>query len=255
MKEFNPTKRFSKRALYYSKGRPGYPEEIVFLLKSECSLTPFCVIADIGSGTGLLSELFLKNGNTVFGVEPNEDMRRIAEKRLGGYPNFISLEGTAEAIPLKDRSVDFITVGHAFHWFSVDKSRTEFLRILRPDGWVVIVWNQRRTDSTPFLRAYEGLLLRFGTDYAKVNPLNFNDSVLYSFFGRYGFKLRVFKNLQALDFEGLKNRLLSSSYVPMEGSLGYDNMMRELEAIFYQHSENGKVIFEYDTKVYYGKLT
>src|SRR5207244_4125864 len=126
------------------------------------------VIADIGSGTGILAEMFLKNGNQVYGVEPNREMREAGERLLGGYPRFTSVEGKAEATPLADSSVDFITAAQALHWFDLDAARTEFRRILNPRGWVVILWNDRR-DESPFMQAYRQLLLRHSTDYLQVD--------------------------------------------------------------------------------------
>lgn len=252
--ETAPTRRFSKRAKYYNKYRPGYPKEIIDFLRSECGLAPSSNIADIGSGTGILSEMFLKDGNVVFGVEPNKEMREVAEELLKGYSNFKSIDGAAESTSLEDSSVDLITVGHAFHWFDVNKSKVEFLRILRKDHWVALIWNDGRTDTTPFLRAYEDMLPNFGTDYKEVNPANFDYRVLTTFFGNNGFQIKLSENFQAFDFEGLKGRLLSSSYVPTEGHPNYEAMMDELGCIFFEFQKDGKVIFEYDTKLYWGRL-
>lgn len=249
-----PTLRFSERARYYNRYRPGYPSGVMELMKEKCGLKPSWVVADIGSGTGILTEMLLKNGNAVFAVEPNIEMRKIAEELLKGYPNFKSVDGTAESTTLGDDSVHMITVGHAFHWFKVKESRAEFSRIIKRGGWVVLIWNNRRTDSTPFLRAYEDLLLRFGTDYREVNPTNFDDRVLTYFFGKGGFRVEVFNNTQVFDLEGLKGRLLSSSYVPMEGHPNYEEMIKELERIFHLHQSDGRVVFEYDTRVYYGGI-
>ena len=107
----NSTTRFSDRVAYYIKYRPGYPAKVITLLNREIGLSPATVIADIGSGTGISSELFLKNGNRVFGVEPNQPMREAAESRLAGYDAFISINGTAEATTLPDASVDLVTAG------------------------------------------------------------------------------------------------------------------------------------------------
>jgi SAM-dependent methyltransferase len=181
-------------------------------------------------------------------------MREIAEDLLREYSNFKSINGTAESTTLEESSVDFITAGQAFHWFDVDESKEEFMRILKPRGWVVLIWNYRRTDTTPFLRAYEDLLLNFGTDYKEVNPANFDDGVLIPFFGKDGFRVNLFENSQVFDFEGLKGRLLSSSYAPMEGYPNYEEMMRELERIFLEYQSDGRVMFEYDTRVYYGRI-
>src|SRR5882724_12052314 len=160
--------RFSNRVADYVRYRPGYPPAALDLLRTECGLRPGHVIADIGSGTGFLSELFLKNGNLVYGVEPNEAMRRAGEEYLASYDGFSSIEGSAEATTLDDAGVDFVTAGQSFHWFEPDSARREFVRILKPGGWMVIVWNDRRMDEAPFTRAYENLLERFGIDYKQV---------------------------------------------------------------------------------------
>src|SRR5437773_2428243 len=155
----DPTKRFSNRVGNYIKYRPDYSGAIIDLLNEECGLNQQSIIADIGSGTGILSELFLKNGNRVFGIEPNAPMRGAGEKLLERHSKFTSIEGSAEATTLPDDSVDFVVAGQAFHWFDQKLARDEFSRILKPSFWVVLIWNERRTDSTPFLRAYEQMLL------------------------------------------------------------------------------------------------
>src|SRR5437867_8468442 len=163
------TERFSNRVENYVRFRPRYPREVLELLKADCGLKPEAVVADAGSGTGFLAELFLANGNRVFGIEPNKEMREAGERWLQRYSRFSSIAATAEATTLPSQSVDFITAGQAFHWFDRERCREEFARILRPGGWVVLVWNDRRTESTAVLKDYEQLLLSYGTDYEQVN--------------------------------------------------------------------------------------
>jgi len=249
----DPTKRFSSRVENYIKFRPGYPGALIDLLIEECRLNQQSIIADVGSGTGILSELFLKNGNRVFGVEPNAPMRGAGEKLLEGYANFTSIEGSAEATTLPDKGVDFVVAGQAFHWFDQKLAREEFSRILKASGWIVLIWNERRVDSTPFLRAYEQMLLKFGTDYQEVRHERIYQDV-ESFFSPREFKLRTFDNLQSFDFQGVKGRLLSSSYVPAPGDEDFEAMLEELRKIFDEHQEAGEVAFEHDTKVYFGRL-
>jgi SAM-dependent methyltransferase len=253
MNKIDPTSRFSNRVKFYIKYRPKYPEEILTFLKQKLKLTIHHSIADIGSGTGFLSKLFLQNGNKVYGVEPNTEMRLAAEKLLGHYPNFVSIDGSAEFTDLESRSIDFITAAQAFHWFDLNVSRNEFKRILRPMGWIILIWNER-TETSPFLKAYEQLLKTFSVDYQKVDHRKVNDKVLAQFFGPKNYKFKSFKNQQRFNFEGLKGRLLSSSYAPMEDNPNYEPMMNELEKIFQNYQKNRKVIFEYDTKLYYGKI-
>ncbi len=249
----DPTLRFSDRVENYIKYRPGYPHAVIEMLTEEGELTPRSIIADIGSGTGLLSELFLSNGNQVFGVEPNAAMRGAGEKLLERYANFISIEGAAEATTLENGSIDFVVVGQAFHWFDQKLARDEFSRIMKPSGWVVLIWNERRIDSTPFLRAYEQMLLKFGTDYQEVRHERVYKDV-ESFFSPREFKLRTFDNLQCFDFQGVKGRLLSSSYVPAPGHEDFEAILEELRNIFEEHQEAGEVAFEHDTKAYFGQL-
>jgi SAM-dependent methyltransferase len=251
-KGLNPTKRFSNRVDNYVRYRPGYPAELIDLLRDECGLTKDSVITDIGSGTGKLSELFLKFGCRVFGVEPNKEMREAGERM--NLSNFTSVDATAEATTLPARSVDFITAAQAFHWFDHAKCRAEFLRILKPGGWTVIIWKDRRTDTTPFLADYERLLAEYGTDYAQASHRRTDKpEVIRAFFGIEP-RFKKFSQAQHFDFEGIKGRLLSSSYAPEAGQPKHEEMLVELKRIFDARQKNGIVAFDYDTHVYYGHL-
>ena len=249
----NSVNRFSGRVENYAKYRPGYPPGLLEILKSDCGLTEESVIGDVGSGTGLLSEIFLKNGNAVFGIEPNELMRATAEGLLKAFTTFRSVSGTAENTTLPDSSIDFITAGQAFHWFDQAVAKREFARILKPNGWVVLVWNARRLDATPCLRDYEGLLLRYSPDYPVVRHENVDDGIA-GFFAPQPMKFLSLENVQRFDFESLKGRLCSSSYAPEPGNPNFEQMLKDLWDIFNAHNENGVVNFEYDTRVYYGQL-
>ena len=251
----DPTQRFTGRVESYVRHRPSYPRGVLELLEAECGLTSASVVADVGSGTGILSELFLENGNRVIGIEPNEEMRAAGEKRLGDHPRFTSVAGTAEATTLDDACVDFVAAGQAFHWFDLERARTEFERILKPGGWVVLVWNLRRKDATPFLAAYERLLETYRTDRGEVEFWRKSDEMASAFFGSGSFETASFDNEQVLDLDGLKGRLMSISYVPAQGEPGSDAMIRQAAEIFDEHHSDGKVIVEYDTRVYYGPLT
>jgi SAM-dependent methyltransferase len=250
----NSVSRFSGRVDNYRRYRPGYPPQLLKLLEVECGLTQQSVIADVGSGTGLLSQLFLPHGNPVFGVEPNEEMRAAAEQILVDFPTFTSVAGSAEATSLADASVDFVSAGQAFHWFDRPRARLEFVRVLRPGGWVVVVWNERRLDSTPLLRAYEEILKTWAIDYAEVRHENVGHE-LKAFFAPEGFALRTFENGQLLDFDGLKGRLLSSSYTPEPGDPSFPPMVEKLRRIFDEHQRYGRVTIEYNTRVYFGRLS
>ena len=249
----NSTSRFSSRVDNYVRYRPGYPAEIVQRLHERCGLTPRSAVADVGSGTGTLSELFLRNGNTVFGVEPNREMRDAGVRLLRSYAGFTSVHGSAEATTLADCSVDIVSAGQAFHWFDREQSRTEFRRILKRDGWVVLVWNERRETTTQFARAYEQLLRTFGTDYTVVNHRNIDVDSLREFFAR-DFGMESMPSAQHFDFDGLQGRLLSSSYAPEEGHPGYAPMIAELRRIFERHAVQNMITIDYDTNVYFGHV-
>jgi SAM-dependent methyltransferase len=251
------TKRFSSRVENYVRYRPGYPVGVIETLRQECGLTPAHAIADIGSGTGFLSQLLLRNGNRVYGVEPNREMRRAAEQLLSDQPNFVSVDGTAEATTLADASVDFVCAGQAFHWFDPQAARREFARILRPGGWVVLVWNYRRIETAPMMQAYEAIVKRYSDDYEDVSHHRpeYDDASVRAFFGPQGCGLAVHPNEQHFDFAGLRGRLLSSSYAPEAGHPNHEPMLADLRALFEQYQQQGRVTFEYDTKVYFGRLT
>lgn len=250
----NSTLRFSSRVGNYIKYRPGYPSAVINTLAGECGLTEKSIVADIGSGTGILSELFLKHGNPVFGVEPNREMREASERLLKQYPNFTSVNGTAEATTLADRSVDFITAGQAFHWFDRKQARKEFARILKPNGCVVLIWNDRQTDASSFLREYEELLQKYGTDYQQVNHRNVDTEAITAFFAPQLFTRREFESQQVFDLEGLTGRLLSSSYTPEPGHPNHQPMLEALRAVFDRYQVGGKVTLDYATTMYFGHL-
>jgi len=247
------TQRFSSRVENYVRYRPGYPPDVLELLKNKCGLTSDSVIADIASGTGIFTRMLAKNGNRVFGVEPNDEMRRAGERLLESYSGFKSIAGTAEETTLPDHSVDIVTAAQAAHWFDREKARGEFIRILKPGGWLVLLWNERRTDSTPFLREYEHLLLAYGTDYREVRHER-TTAEIADFFSPSPFRSSTLEMRQEVDYAGLEGRLLSSSYTPMPDHKNYEPMLRELRRIFDAHQDNGSVSLDYNTLVYYGRL-
>jgi SAM-dependent methyltransferase len=248
------TTRFSNRVADYVRYRPSYPDQLIQTLQAEAGLTPQSVVADVGSGTGISADLFLRLGCTVYGIEPNADMRGAAEARFAGESRFRSTGATAEATSLPDASVDLIAAGQAFHWFDRDRTRAEFSRILRSNGYVALFWNSRRTESTPFLKAYEALLNEFATDYQQINHTNIDKAVIAQFFAPQPFETRSFPSFQDFDFDGLRGRLLSSSYAPAAGQPRHEAMLLELERLFRDHQSDGKVRFEYDTELYFGRM-
>jgi ubiquinone/menaquinone biosynthesis C-methylase UbiE len=250
-----PTERFSDRVEDYAKYRPHYSPDVVQALREACGLSPGHLVVDVGCGTGLLAKIFLENGNRVIGVEPNAEMREAGEQFLASFTKFNMVAGTAEATTLRDRGADFVVAGQAFHWFQSQPTRTEFVRIVKPEGWVVLIWHDRDLESTPFLRAYEDFLQRHATDYSNVahNKVA-NYGALEQFYSPNQMQLIVQATQQRFDLDGLRGRLLSSSYAPREGPAA-DAMLKELPELFAAHAEGGQVGFEYWTRIYYGHLT
>ncbi len=249
----DPTGRFSSRVDDYIRYRPSYPAEIAPLLARECGLSAESTVADIGSGTGFLTKLFLDHGCAVIGVEPNQEMRAAGERSLARYPRFTSIAGRAEHTGLADSSVDMVAAGQAFHWFDVPAARLEFRRILRSPRWVALVWNERLV-SGEFLAGYEELMHRYAPDYSQVDHRRIDSEKIGDFFQHQNWKLAAFPNVQHFDWTGLRGRLDSSSYAPRPGDANYEPLMQELKRLFESHQNSGYVDFTYDTNLYYGKL-
>jgi SAM-dependent methyltransferase len=249
----NSTERFSSRVENYVRYRPSYPAAVLELLSVRCGLAATSTVADVGSGTGILTELLLETGAEVFAVEPNLEMRAAAERLLSDYGRFRSVAGTAEATTLPQASVDLITASQAFHWFDVQKSRHELGRILRPRGWVALIWNERPLEPVPLLDDYEALLRRHAPEYDRVRELRADEAKMRDFFGRRP-ESAVFPNRQTFDYAGLEGRLMSSSYAPEPGHTQHEPMIAGLRNLFDRHNRAGKVLFPYRTLVYFGRL-
>jgi SAM-dependent methyltransferase len=246
------TRRFSDRVADYAAHRPRYPAAVYEFLRERVGLRPGSIVADVGSGTGIFCEPLLDLGCAVSGVEPNEAMRREAERALGPrYPSFHSVAGTAEATTLSDHSVDLVVAAQAFHWFDPAGASAECVRILRPGAPAAMVWNKRSTDTSPFLRDYEALLNEFGTDYSAVRHDRQEPARLAQFFG-HGYERVEFPNEQRLDLAGLRGRLMSSSYTPAAGDPRRAPMLAALDAVFDRHQRAGAVTIDYETELYLG---
>lgn len=255
-----PTERFSGRAAAYLRGRPRYPQNLIPFLSEKLGLTPAHVIADVGSGTGFLTEPFLNNGNVVYAIEPNAAMRGAAESWLGKYPNFHSVDATAEGTILADGSVDFITAGQAFHWFEPTATRKEFVRILRQSsssvgGMVILVWNERRRDD-PFAIEYQELVDRHSLDEpaarARVDAVE--PASIEAFFAPSPCDLATLPNHQDLDSQGLIDRLLSISHMPGPDHPLQDRLLEAAMDLFRKHAQNDRVRMNYNTNIFYGRL-
>ena len=248
--KFNSTERFSDRVDNYVKYRPTYPPALLNFLRERAQLTKDTPIADIGAGTGILTELLLKEGYTVYGVEPNAKMRAAAESQLKDFPRFTSVNGTGEATGLPDQSVSLITVAQAFHWMDPVAARKEFDRILLPNGHIAILWNLRTLDS-PFDKGYEALKATYGKDYHEIRKAH--EPELTAFFAPATMEVHYFRHTQQLDLQGLIGQVLSSSYMPQQKQPKHDELMAALHALFEQYQQGGEVTITYDTKLYVNK--
>ncbi len=248
-----PTDRFSSRVDDYARYRPSYPPPALELLRERCGLAPGAVVADLGSGTGILTELLLERGAQVFAVEPNEHMRAAAEAQLSQEPRFRSIAGSAEATTLASGSVDLLVAGQAFHWFDPQRARLEALRVLRPGAWAALLWNERPPEATPFLADYEALLKRHAPEYTRITASRADVGAMRGFLGA-AMEVRAFANQQILDFEGLRGRLMSSSYAPEPGSADYEPMIGMLREVFARHERDGRITMPYSTLVYFAPL-
>lgn len=243
------TQRFSGKVDDYIKYRPGYSPALIDFLSLECRLTPDCIIADVGSGTGLMTELFLKNGNVVYGIEPNREMHEAAESRLKGYAEFRSVEASAESTTLNSSSVDFVTVGRALHWFDFQKALLEFSRILKPQGWIVIVWLKRKSSSA-FLVEYDDLLTRYAKEHKQKKE---RQLALEGLLKAAAFKRKALEDEWVFDFENLQGLTLSFSVSPRVGDPNHAPLLGALHSLFGRYQDNGMVTISYETLIYYGR--
>lgn len=247
------TLRFSNRVENYVRFRPSYPREIIQLMHGDMNLNENSVVADVGSGTGIFSKLLLKTNCEVYGVEPNAPMRTAGEEYLKNFVNFKSVDGAAENTSLPDESVTHITSAQAFHWFDALKAKQEFARILRPAGYVVLIWNERNLDANAFSLDYGRFLIQQGDDYENIRKSHAHQASIKRFFDD-DFTVKSYLNVQTLDYEGFKGRTLSSSYMPSEQDSKFPAMIAALDRVFAEHNDNGKVEIYYDTKVFYKRF-
>ncbi|MBM3325486.1 MAG: class I SAM-dependent methyltransferase [Calditrichaeota bacterium] len=248
-----PAARFNNRAVHYHQFRPRYPVELLHTLQTETGLSPQRAIADIGSGTGISSELFLQNGNTVFAVEPNADMRLAAESNYGHLLNFISVNGRAEATTLQDNSIHYIIAGQAFHWFDSERARDEFRRILKPEGWMAFFWNVR-AGKDEFHKEYESFVRKFGRDYKKIWGSAKGEFERIENFTRSNVTRKVFAYSRRLDLYQLQGYLKSVSYMPLPVDDDYSEAHNEAKTLFDKYNRDGTVEFQVETRLYFGRM-
>jgi ubiquinone/menaquinone biosynthesis C-methylase UbiE len=241
--------KFSDKAENYAKYRLEYSNEILKCF-SEYNFSKNSIIADIGSGTGKLTKIFLDNDNIVYAVEPNDNMRKMANLSLNIFKNFISINGSAENTTLQSSIIDFV-VGQAFHWFDTQKALNEFRRVLKKNGVLILIWYNRKTD-TPFLKEYDSILQNNPAYKGSIHKI-FSDDVIESFYSK-DYKKIILENNREITFVELVGSFMSSSYSPKEGSNEYNESYKLLDKIFNEYKINDKVIFSYETEIYIGRL-
>ncbi len=254
----NTTERFSGRADAYVRGRPSYPQSIVEHLQLAGALKPGDTVVDLGVGTGLSAEPFLRSGYAVIGVEPNAAMRSAGDRQLQQYAEsgaYRSIGGNAEATTLADGAADMVIAGQAFHWFDVPSAALEARRILRPRGWAALIWNDRQSTGSAFLAGYEALLRAHGTDYAKVLHRHIDQEAIAQFCAPAKPVVATFDNPRSLERQDLLALVGSASYMPATGDPRHAAMMTALDALFDLHAENGAVQMMYRTRMHYAQIT
>lgn len=245
---------FSGRADHYARWRPSYPGPLVDALLGLVFPKENPVIADIGAGTGIFSELLLSRGAVVYGVEPNFDMRETAKRELQRFERFYPVAGSAEHTGLEDQSVDGVSVAQAFHWFDPVKFREECRRILKPGGRVALVWNFL-DDSAPVVRENN----RLCKEICQKNVETLAGSAMLQemcrcFFhdGRYTFIRHP--NDFSCDREGFLGLSLSSSYAPKQGEEHYTRFVEALGSLFDRYQTDGRLILPNYAHCYIGRV-
>lgn len=250
----DPTLRFSARAGAYARARPGYPDAAVAALTHALALAQGATIVDLGCGTGLSSEAFLRAGFRVIGVEPNEAMRRHAAQLTEQQPRFALVEGRAEATTLDAACADLVIAAQAFHWFDVEAARAEALRILRQPPLAALLWNDRRTQGSEFARGYEELLVRYGNNYLEVQRRHERADRVEHFFGNDRWRTISVAHNTVLDFDSLADRLNSASYAPPPSDSRYRPMMQSLRELFVATQRDAMVAMEFETRIHFGQM-
>jgi SAM-dependent methyltransferase len=244
------TQRFSDRVENYARFRPRYPEAL-FRFLAELLRAP-AVVADIGSGTGILSAQLLRAGYTVLAVEPNGPMRQEAERQLAENPEFHSVAGTAEATTLAAGAAQAVTCAQSFHWFDRARCRLEFQRILREPGIVLLIWNERLPEGP--MEEYDRILQESIPDYRSVGRRHVTDDDIGQFFAPEVYEVAHFPNNQRLDREAFFGRVLSSSYVPNVGKPGHEIVMEKFRKFFDDYAKDGWIEIPYQTRVLFARL-
>lgn len=243
--------RFTRVSSIYDTYRPGYPKTILDILMSEISFSEKEIVADIGSGTGKLSSLFLENGNFVYGIEPNDLMRSEAERKFHNEKRFKSMKGSAEETGLNDKAVSIVAAGQSFHWFNQSLAKIEFKRILQPGGHIALIWNTRKPNGSEVNADFEDICMQYSNGYHGSGSLGIDETSIRSFFSG-DFIYKSIKSSQIMDFDGLLGRYMTASYSLKKGDPLFHEVFERMQDIFKKHSIDNRVELVYDTETYIG---
>lgn len=243
---------FSGRVADYSAFRPDYPDSLFDTLKTFAPPAPDVTVADVGAGTGLLTQGLLRHGYRVTAIEPNTQMRQAADERLGTCPGYHSTSGLAESLPFDSESVGLITAAQAFHWFDVERARVEFLRVLDARGQVAIIWNDRTLDD-PLNAALDEMFDRYGS--VKRAGLRAHDdrSAASRLFAGSAPRELAFPHAQRLDRQGLLGLVFSRSYVPARDTDAGRRVAAEVGTMFDRFAQAGMAEVRYRTGAMVGR--
>src|SRR3990167_3345015 len=242
---------FGQYANAYAQSRAGYPgEEIIKELREEYHFDRHWTIADLGTGTGLSSIPFLKNGNCVLSIDHDGNMLEKGENLSSSkFWVYERIQNKAERTSFRDHIADLIVIGTAFHWFDVNKAKEEFQRILTEKAVVVLVWNLRDSSKEGFTRDYENALLRHSEKYNKLFGENRYEDSIKILYGpeTNSYKRKIFSHSQEWDKKTLENRVCSSAWYS-------DELLADLNMLFDHYQKNNTVTIEYATYLYHGRL-
>ncbi|MBX3113279.1 MAG: class I SAM-dependent methyltransferase [Fimbriimonadaceae bacterium] len=246
-----PIQRFTGKAAAYSNGRPTYPQECLNQIVQRTGLDSSAVVFDTGAGTGLFTQLLLEHFHRVNIVEPNDDMRTTAAQRLpAGKVTFI--RATAESFPAPENSVDLITAAQAFHWFDRDAVKAHWRSVLKPTGYVALVWNER-TESTPFAREFTAFLNHLANlDPNNKPPTESSDEDILNFFSKA--RIETATHSTPLTEEELINLAVSRSYFPSPSHPEFEQLKQEVRIIFERNAVNQHVMLPHLCKSFIGQI-
>ncbi len=245
--------RFSSKVEQYTRYRWNYAPEAIAWIFATTLLSRDIVVADIASGTGMLTEHFVNRVRRIFAIEPNAMMRAVAEKNLGECSSFFSINGLSDATSLADKSVDLITVGRAIHWFPPEATKKEFHRILKPEGWLVIMnipcLNNNLSNALKAIRIEENGWDTQGDQYRLNNiPLSF-------YYGNDNYLKMNFESTKTETWDEFMGNLLSLSSCPNREHPLYGNLEKSAKAVFdLFRTEDNSLNFNLATEVNLGQI-